>query len=113
MGDLPLDWWVLFCSLPPVPASPIRQAEGQTHGRCGHVLGGGVQMGVDVHGGADVAVAQPLLDQLQIGESAFRECSRLKTVYYRGTEAQWAQISMEDNNDELKNAAIFYNYTGE
>ena len=54
-------------SLPPVPAAPVRQAEGLAHGGGGgHVLGGGVQVGIDVHGGADVAVAQPLLDQLQI-----------------------------------------------
>ena len=69
MGDLPLDWWVLFCSLPPVPASPIRQAEGLAHGYCGRILGGGVQVGVDVHSGADVAVAQPLLDQLGISKN--------------------------------------------
>ena len=65
MGDLPLVWWVLFYSLP-VSTAPVRQAEGLAHGGGGHVLGGGVQVGVDVHGGTDVAVAQPLLDQLQI-----------------------------------------------
>ena len=56
----------LFLPLPPISAVVFRQAEGLAHGGGGHVLGGGVQMGVDIHGGADVAVAQPLLDQLQI-----------------------------------------------
>ena len=49
----------------------------------------------------------------EIGEYAFIDCTCLETVNYRGTEAQWAQISMEDNNDELKNAAIVCSYTGE
>ena len=53
-------------SLPSVPVAPIRQTQRLAHGGGGHVLGSGVQMGVDVHGGADVAVAQPRLDQLQI-----------------------------------------------
>ena len=52
--------------LPPIPAVIFRQAEGLAHGGSGHVLGGGVQVGVDVHGGANVAVPQPFLDQLQI-----------------------------------------------
>ena len=49
----------------------------------------------------------------EIGEYAFIDCTCLETVNYRGTEAQWAQISMKDNNDELKNAAIVCSYTGE
>ena len=49
----------------------------------------------------------------EIGEYAFIDCTCLETVNYRGTEAQWAQISMKDNSDELKNAAIVCNYTGE
>ena len=53
-------------SLPPVPAVVFRQVEGLAHGGGGHILGAGVQVRVDIHGGADVAVAQPLLDQLQI-----------------------------------------------
>ena len=40
-------------SLPPVPAVVLRQAEGLAHGVRGHVLGAGVQVRVDVHGGAD------------------------------------------------------------
>lgn len=58
MGDLPLVWWVLFYSLPPVPAAPVRQAEGPAHGCCGQVPGAGVRAGADVDGGADVAVVR-------------------------------------------------------
>ena len=55
---------MLFHSLPPIPAVVFRQAEGLAHGGGGHVLRGGVQVRVDIHGGADVAVTQPLLDIL-------------------------------------------------
>lgn len=44
---------------------------------------------------------------------AFYYCSKLKTVNYRGTEAQWSRIDIRDNNDQLENATINYNYTGE
>lgn len=46
-----------------------------------------------------------------IGNYAFSDCSSLKTVYYTGTEAEWGKISIESNNDNLKNAKIIYNYS--
>ena len=45
-----------------------------------------------------------------IGMYAFEDCSSLKNVYYLGPEEQWKSIEIEDNNDELLNANITYNY---
>ena len=41
-----------------------------------------------------------------IGASAFKNCYRLKTVNYGGTQAQWAQIKIDDYNDKLTGAKI-------
>ncbi len=46
---------------------------------------------------------------VSIGDGAFLS-SRLKTVYYAGSEAQWKAIIIEDRNRPLENATIFYNY---
>ena len=48
-----------------------------------------------------------------IGENAFRECYRLDHVLYTGTEEQWDQISIENANDDLKNATRHYQATGD
>ena len=48
-----------------------------------------------------------------IGESAFWGCSSLETVYYRGSEAEWNEIEIGWENDDLLNAKIVFNYTGE
>ena len=47
-----------------------------------------------------------------IGASAFAGCVSLKTVNYKGTQAQWAKITIDDYNDKLTGANIVYNYTG-
>ena len=44
-----------------------------------------------------------------IGDKAFSYCSKLTDVYYTGTEAQWAKISIGSNNSYLTNATIHYN----
>ena len=41
-----------------------------------------------------------------IGEAAFRICEGLTDVYYGGTAAEWAAISVADRNDPLLNAAL-------
>lgn len=41
-----------------------------------------------------------------IGASAFKNCDRLETVNYGGTQAQWAQIKIDDYNDKLTDAKI-------
>ena len=46
-----------------------------------------------------------------IGDMAFYYCNALETVYYTGSEASWNKISIGSNNNDLKNAAIIYNYT--
>jgi hypothetical protein len=43
-----------------------------------------------------------------VGYYAFQESS-LRTVYYAGTEAQWAEISIADANGPLEWATIYYN----
>lgn len=47
----------------------------------------------------------------EIEESAFYGCTSLTTVYYTGTEEEWANISIRSNNDPLNNATKVYNYT--
>jgi hypothetical protein len=45
-----------------------------------------------------------------ICERAFYNC-KVKDVYYRGTKKQWDSITIWDNNEELLNAAIHYEWT--
>jgi hypothetical protein len=44
---------------------------------------------------------------------AFYSCDSLTDVYYRGTEAEWANITIGDQNEDLTNATIHCNYAGE
>lgn len=49
-----------------------------------------------------------------IEQGAFAECEALKDVYYKGTQAQWNKIGIdntEDANDYLLNANIHYSST--
>lgn len=49
-----------------------------------------------------------------IGSSAFYYCSRLTSVKYRGTEAQWNAITKGDFwNSYTGNYTIIYNYKGD
>lgn len=48
-----------------------------------------------------------------IGIQAFYDCDSLETVYYRGSEKEWNEIGIGWGNDELENAEIVFNYTGE
>ena len=48
-----------------------------------------------------------------IGDYAFYDCDSLETVYYRGSEAEWNEIGIGRNNDELLNAEIVFNCSGE
>ena len=41
-----------------------------------------------------------------IYQDAFRSCDSLADVYYGGTAADWAKITMEDGNGDLTNAAL-------
>ena len=48
-----------------------------------------------------------------IGWGAFGGCTGLTDVYYKGTEAQWQQISIDSyGNSRLTSATIHYNSTG-
>ena len=48
-----------------------------------------------------------------IGSAAFDDCRKLKTVYYTGSEAEWEQIEIGYNNDDLLEAEIVFHYKGE
>ncbi len=48
-----------------------------------------------------------------IGYMAFYGCTSLKDVYYTGSEAEWAEISIGSSNGNLTNATIHYNYVPE
>jgi hypothetical protein len=48
-----------------------------------------------------------------IGDHAFFSCDSLTDVYYTGSEAEWANISIRSSNDDLINARIHYNYIPE
>lgn len=48
-----------------------------------------------------------------IGNDAFYYCTSLKDVYYTGSEAVWAEISIGSGNEYLSNATIHYNYVPE
>ena len=52
------------------------------------------------------------LSVCKIEDGAFRGCTSLDTIYYAGSAEQWSQISIDGDNDPLKNATIVYNYEG-
>lgn len=43
-----------------------------------------------------------------ISHYAFNGCDRLRTVYYKGTAAQWSNISIDSGNSNLTSAARYY-----
>lgn len=45
---------------------------------------------------------------MRLNKGAFEDCSSLKTVFYKGTAAQWKKISIDSYNGELRNAARYY-----
>ncbi len=49
----------------------------------------------------------------EIEDCAFRGCDSLENVYYSGTEKQWNTISIGDDNTDLTEADIQYNYSRE
>ena len=48
-----------------------------------------------------------------IGDHAFDGSSKLKSIFYLGTEEQWNAVSINpDNNTFLQEVDVFFNYTG-
>lgn len=46
---------------------------------------------------------------MRLNKGAFRGCSRLKTVFYKGSAEQWSKISIDSRyNDNLTNAIRYY-----
>ncbi len=48
-----------------------------------------------------------------VGNFGFLQCDNLKDVYYSGSEEQWSAIRIDSGNEDLTNATIYYNSTGE
>ena len=48
---------------------------------------------------------------VSIGTGAFFGCEKLAHVYYGGSDLQWKDIKIGDNNERLTNAAIHYGIT--
>lgn len=46
---------------------------------------------------------------LEIGRWVFYRCPNLRDVYYDGTESDWQNIIILEENDDLINATIHYN----
>ena len=45
-----------------------------------------------------------------IGDDAFYKCTALRDVYYTGSKLDWADITIGNWNNNLKNATIHFNY---
>ena len=45
-----------------------------------------------------------------IGYAAFSGCDNLKNIYYKGSQEEWNKINIRDNNNNLTNATIYYNF---
>ena len=45
-----------------------------------------------------------------IGAHAFYSCDNLKNIYYKGSQEKWNKINIRDNNKNLTNATIYYNF---
>lgn len=48
-----------------------------------------------------------------IGEDVFKDCKQLKHISYTGSQEEWEQIKIEENNDDLKEIPVKYNVTDE
>ena len=48
------------------------------------------------------------LSVTDIGYYAFAGCEKITDVFYEGTEAQWKQIRIDDENDPLLNARFYF-----
>ncbi len=48
-----------------------------------------------------------------IGEDVFKDCKQLKHISYTGSQEEWKQIKIEENNDDLKEIPVKYNVTAE
>ena len=46
-----------------------------------------------------------------IGDSAFSNCSKLTDVYYGGSAAQWARVSIGESNEPLQSAVIHFPFS--
>ena len=45
-----------------------------------------------------------------IGAHAFYSCDNLKNIYYKGSQEEWNKINIRDNNNDLTNATVYYNF---
>lgn len=57
----------------------------------------------------EVSLPRPLKN---IGFNAFSGCNKLTDIYYSGSALDWGDIYIGSNNDQLNDATIHYNSTG-
>ena len=71
-------------------------------------------IGDDAFYGCDSLTSVVIGDSVTtIGNSAFSSCSKLKDVYYTGSEEEWKAITIGSDNSRLTNATKHYNYVPE
>lgn len=47
-----------------------------------------------------------------VDDDAFMECTGLKDIYFRGSEAEWSNVTISTVNNDLSNTTIHYDYIG-
>ncbi len=78
---------------------------------CGHyptLPGGAGSLSGEVFSGEGLKEITFSDSIITIGRSAFNVCNSLKSVHYKGTEADWTSITINSGNTPLKNATINY-----
>ena len=45
---------------------------------------------------------------VRVEDSAFRDCVMLRSIFFRGTEAEFADVAISGNNDAFKDAKVYY-----
>ncbi|MBE7024961.1 MAG: hypothetical protein E7408_02765 [Ruminococcaceae bacterium] len=70
-------------------------------------------IGEGAFGSCDSLTAITIPDSVTtIGDSAFRDCDSLTDVYYTGSQAEWAEITIGVENDPLLEARIRFGVAG-
>lgn len=113
------DWAFAFSGLTSIDAHAIKTIEKYAYWQCKGFVNIVFPDTVQSIGDRAFAYCQNLVSIVipnsvtTIGTQAFNACDKLTTIYYKGTQEQWAQIQKnEENNGNLMAAKVIYNYTG-